>query len=130
MLAGLFVFGCLGTGTELLLLEHTEDLWQQLPIGLLAVGPVAMGALALRRAAAAVRVFQLVMALFMASGVIGIGLHLRGNLEFERELHPTARASETFWEALRGATPTLAPGAMILLGLLGSVYAYGHSREN
>ena len=41
-LLGLFVLGTVGTGAELLLLEHTEGFWQVLPLGLMGLGGVAL----------------------------------------------------------------------------------------
>ena len=64
-LAGIFVFGAVGTGVELVLLGHLEGFWQW---SLLAL----------------------------------------------------------FWEALAGATPTLAPGTMVVPGLLGLACTYRH----
>ena len=36
------------------------------------------------------------------------------------------RGLELVWEALKGATPALAPGAMAQLGLVGLAFAYRH----
>ena len=55
------------------------------------------------------RVFQTVMLLFLSSGVLGLYLHYRGNVEFELEMYPSLRGFGLFWEALKGATPALAP---------------------
>ncbi len=33
---------------------------------------------------------------------------------------------ELAWEALKGATPSLAPGTMMLLGMLGLIYTFRH----
>ena len=41
-LLGLFVVGASGTGIELLLLGHTEDFWQLLPLGLIGLGGAAL----------------------------------------------------------------------------------------
>lgn len=126
MLAAIFVLGSVGTAAELVLLEHTDGLWQKVPLGLIAVGCIALGVHALRRGAASMRVFQAAMILFVVSGGVGIGLHYRCNVEFERELHPGGTGFDLFWEAAKGATPALAPGAMIQLGLLGLAHTYGH----
>jgi hypothetical protein len=135
MLAAMFLFGSLGTGAELLLLEHTEDVWQIAPIVLIAMGSATLPVLAIRPAIAGVRTFQVVMILFIASGVVGVLLHYKGNVEFEQELRPGASGVELFWEAMKGATPALAPGTMALLGALGLAYIYHHpvvrrTREN
>ena len=66
------------------------------------------------------------MILFVLSGLVGLILHYQGNAEFELEMYPSLNGLELFWEAIRGATPTLAPGTMIQLGLLGWVYTIRH----
>lgn len=126
MLAAIFLVGALGTGAELILLEHTEDAWQISPLALIAVGCLSWCGMVIRPKAAGVRMFQLVMALFVASGVIGVLLHYQGNVEFEQELRPGIAGMELFWEAMKGATPALAPGTMILLAAVGLAYTYHH----
>lgn len=126
LLLVILLVGILGTGAELLLLEHTEDFWQLVPVYLLAASLAVLGWHAVRRGAASVRAFQMTMILFVVSGVVGVLLHYRGNVEFELELHPAASGLELFAEAMKGATPALAPGAMIQLGLLGLAYTYRH----
>ena len=119
ILTAIFLFGSVGTGAELLLLEHVEDAWQKAPLVLIGVACALLAVLAIRPSALGVRLFQLTMLAFMASGVVGVMLHYQGNAEFERELQPDASGIPLFWEALKGATPALAPGTMTLLGALG-----------
>jgi len=126
MLAAIFLFGSIGTALELLLLEHTEGIWQNLPLALVGLGCLALGVLAIRPATAGLRAFQLTMWLFVASGLIGVLLHYQGNVAFELELNPEGSGWELFWESLKGATPSLAPGTMTLLGALGLAYTYRH----
>jgi hypothetical protein len=125
-LLGLFVFGALGTGTELLLLEHTEKRWQPVPLVLLTLGLVLLAVQLLASRRVFVRSFQGAMLLFLAGGVAGTLLHFRGNVEFEQEMHPDGTRWELFRGAAQGATPALAPGTMILLGAIGLLYAYRH----
>jgi hypothetical protein len=66
------------------------------------------------------------MGLYVAAGVLGVYLHLRGNFEFERERDPSLGGSALLWEAMRGATPALAPGALAQLGLVGLAFAFRH----
>lgn len=126
MLAAIFLLGSLGTAAELVLLEHTEDIWQLVPLVLIGIGCVSLAALTLTRTGVSVRAFQLAMVLFIASGIAGVLLHYQGNVEFELELRPGAAGLELFREAMKGATPALAPGTMILLGALGLAYTYHH----
>jgi hypothetical protein len=124
MLAMTFLFGSLGTAAELVLMEHTEGVWQNVPLVLIAIACCGLGLLASRRGTPQLRAFQVVMLLFVVSGAAGVLLHYKGNVEFERELNPDASGLELFRESMKGATPALAPGTMMLLGALGFGYVY------
>ena len=119
ILTAIFLFGSAGTAAELVLLEHVEDAWQKAPLVLIGIAGTLLAVLTIRPVPMATRLFQLTMIAFVLSGVIGVGLHYQGNVEFERELAPDASGFPLVWEALKGATPALAPGTMMLLGALG-----------
>ena len=125
LLAALWL-GVIGTGVELLLLEHYDEWRQIIPLGLLATGMLALAWHALNRSAAPLRAIQLLMLLFIIAGVTGVILHYRGNAEFELEMYPSKAGWELFRESMMGATPALAPGAMIQLALIGLAYSYRH----
>jgi len=129
MIAAIFLFGSVGTGAELLLMEHTEGVWQNVPLILVAIGCSGLAVMAIKPGRAQLRAFQLVMALFVASGLTGLWLHYRGNVEFELELRPGSSGLELFRESMMGATPALAPGTMILLGAVGLAYSRLIERE-
>jgi hypothetical protein len=67
-----------------------------------------------------------VMLLFLVIGALGVYLHYRGNVEFATERDPSLTGLRLLWKALRGATPSLAPGALAQIGLLGLVFTYRH----
>ncbi len=118
--------GIVGVGLELILLEHMEDNWQWVPIVLLAAAlPVSIW-LILSPGFANVRAYQVLMGLFVLSGFTGQWLHYQGNVEFELEMYPSREGLELIWEALGGAYPSLAPGTMTLIGLLGMVACLRH----
>jgi hypothetical protein len=73
-----------------------------------------------------VRVLQGIMLACAASGIVGLGLHYIGNREFELETYPDMGGWTLFREVMTGATPALAPAAMIHLGLLGLLYTFRH----
>ena len=125
-LLGLFVIGAGGTGVELLLLEHTEGFWQLVPLGLIGLGGAPLAWYAATGGSTSLRLFRGTMGAFVMSGVVGLWLHYQGNTEFELEMYPSLEGLALFWEAIRGATPTLAPGTMLELGLLGLAYMYRH----
>lgn len=126
LLLALVLLGMIGLAAELVLLEHVESVSQWVPLAALALGFVAGAALFVRPVPAAVHMFRVAMAVFVAAGVLGLYLHLRGNVEFEREMDSGLRGLALVWEALRGATPALAPGALAHLGLLGLACTYRH----
>lgn len=126
LILALLIAGMAGLLAELYLLDHYEVLWQWAPVVALLAGLVAAIAVAVRPVPATLRPFQVVMTLFVIVGLVGVGLHLQGNLEFEREMDPSAGGARLFREALSGAFPSLAPGALIQLGLLGLVHAWKH----
>ena len=116
--------GMLGAGAELGLLGHYDGVGQCVPLGALTLGLVALAWSSLNCTRASMRSLSGVMILFVAVGLVGLWMHFKGNIEFEREMYPTMRGASLFWAALRGATPTLAPATMIFLGCLGLVYSF------
>lgn len=122
----IFLFCLVGTGGELLLLEHFKEFSQKVPLALIGLSLVVLVVHAFVRRAASLRLFQGMMILFFIGGAAGLLLHYRGNVEFELERHPGAAGFELFIKALMGATPALAPGTMMQLGLLGLAYTYRH----
>jgi hypothetical protein len=126
MLLALVLLGAAGLLVELGLLEHFDSWTQWIPLVLLVIVLGAAIVVGVRGASGAVRFFQAVMALCVVAGVVGVVLHYQGNMEFELERDGSLRGLRLFWEAIRGATPSLAPGALSQLGLLGLAYAYRH----
>jgi hypothetical protein len=117
-----------GTAVELLLLEHYEDIWQWLPLVLLAAGSAVLAWQSAGRRRAALWAFQLMMFLFVVSGGLGVVQHYQGNAEFELEMTPSLGGWELFRRTMTGATPVLAPGTMSLLGAIGLAYTYRYPR--
>ncbi len=126
LLVAVILIGILGLAAELVLLEHVESVWQWVPLVALALGFAAGAALLARPAVGTVRAFQAAMAVFVVAGIVGLYLHYRGNVEFEREMDAGLRGLALMWEALRGATPALAPGSLLHLGLIGLAITYRH----
>ncbi len=120
----------LGTGSELLLLNHVES-WEQLvPVALLAAALLTLAWLAARQGPLPAMLFQVAMALFVAIGLIGIVLHYAGARAFQLEVDPSLTGSALFWKTVRAkAPPALAPASMIGLGLIGFAYTQIVRRE-
>ena len=128
LLLAILLIAMVGTGAELILLEHTETIWQLIPLGLLASGIIGALAVATRPGRPAIRVFQVLMALFIAAGLTGLFLHYKGNVEFELEMYPEMTGAELFSNTMTGATPVLAPGTMLVFGFVGLASTYRHPR--
>lgn len=122
------VIGIVGTSTELLLLGHFESVAQWIPLALLALGLAELVWHVASPGRASVRALQVTMVLFIVSGGIGVGLHYDGNVEFELEMYPSMGGLELIRKTLTGATPVLAPGTMVLLGLVGLAHTYQHPK--
>lgn len=128
ILLAALVLGLIGTGVELLLLEHFEDWPQLIPLGLIAIALLVLAWHGIQRGPAPMYALQVLMLVFILAGVIGLTLHYRGNMEFELEMYPDRSGIELFRETMMGATPALAPGTMIQLALIGLAYTYRHPR--
>jgi len=125
LLLAILLIGMIGTGVELLLLDHDEDVTQLIPLMLLAAGIAVVLWNAAGRARVSIVAVQFIMVLFVASGLFGMYFHYAANVEFQHEMDPALSGSALWWKVLRAkAPPALAPGTMIQLGLIGLAYAY------
>jgi hypothetical protein len=126
LLLAIVLLGAVGLALELLLLEHYESFWQWSPFIVLGLVLASGVAVLVRPRRITVRAFRLAMVLCLVAGALGLFLHYRGNVEFERENEPSLRGLSLVWRALTGATPALAPGALAQLGLVGLAYGFRH----
>lgn len=126
LLLGVVALGCVGTEAELLLIGHTEETTQWIPVVLLGLGTLAVAALAVRPSGTLVQLFRGLMGLFLGAGALGIVLHYRGNAEFELEMRSSMAGWELFWNSMTGATPALAPGSLVPIGLVGIIATLRH----
>jgi hypothetical protein len=126
LLLGALAVGVVGTVGELILLRHIDMPAQWIPLTLLTAAVPILIWHASSPSSATVRTVQALMLCFIAAGIVGVGLHLDSNVEFERELNPSERGWTFIRKTVAGATPVLAPGSMALLGLVGLAHAYRH----
>lgn len=126
VLLAILLLGLLGSEIELLLLKHTDGFWQLLPLGLMGLALLLLLWHALAPGPAGVRSLQILMGVFVLSGIAGVLLHYRGNVAWEQERAPGVGGWELFRHAIMGATPALAPGTLLQLGLVGLLYTYRH----
>lgn len=54
-------------------------------------------------------------------------MHYQTNVEFEKEMYPGLEGLALFTKSMKGATPSLAPGAMIMLALIGWIRSLNYS---
>jgi hypothetical protein len=126
LLVALVLFGIVGLEVELALLRHADSFSQWLPHICLLVGLIVTTVVYFRPTRAILRIFQVLMVVYLVIGALGVYLHFRGNVEFATERDPSLSGLKLVWKALRGATPALAPGALAQLGLLGLLFTYKH----
>ena len=118
--------GSAGTLLELLLIGHDEMVAQWAPLLLLGVSILVAVVALIAPRAAIIRTLQVLMIVLVASGIIGIVLHYKGNEAFELEMSPSRAGMSLVSKTLTGATPVLAPGSMSLLGFVGLAFAHRH----
>jgi hypothetical protein len=129
LLSATLLTGSLGTLGELLLLGHTGEATQWFPIVVLVCAVIVVAWQAIAPGRAAATALTVLMAAFVLVGALGVVLHYRSNAEFERELHPTEQGLLFLRKTATGATPLLAPGSMVLLGLIGLIQVYSFSSQ-
>ena len=123
-LAAIFLLGSIGLAAELIFIGHVQDVWQQIPLALIALGAATLVWHAAHPNAWSLNLVRVTAGLLVAGGLLGVGLHYQSNVEFEREMYSDLRGFQLVREALSGAIPALAPGALVQLGLVGLAYTY------
>lgn len=127
LLLGLLTLGLAGTGVDLLFLNHFEDIWQVVPLALIALALGVVGWHAAAQSAASVHALRATMVLAIVSAGIGVAMHFRANAEFQLDIDPSATGPALWMKVLRAkAPPAFAPAVMAHLGLLGLAYTYRH----
>ena len=108
-----YILTSLGLLFELLLIEHVEAFLQLLPIIVLSLG-VLIISLKLNHP-----ILQALSLINLMVGLVGVGLHLKSNMDFALELNPALSFWELSTRSFTGALPVLAPGSLISLALIG-----------
>ena len=91
LLIAILAIGLLGTGADLLLLEHYEDAWQIAPLVLVALALVFLGWSVWTHGALAIAMLRATMAACIAAGALGFVLHFQSNREFRRRSTPASK---------------------------------------
>jgi hypothetical protein len=120
LVLALFVAGAIGVSADLALIGHYEGTLQIAPLLLLGVGATTGLAVAIMPSRSLLLAFRAVLIAAVAGGFVGLWLHYRANLEFEREVSPALAGAALIWKAIQGASPpSAAPATLIHLALLG-----------
>ena len=124
-LLSILLFGLVGTELELLFLGHDESPTQFIPLILIAIALVVVVWHIVRESSSSALAMRVTMSLFMVSGVLGVALHFRGNVQFQKEIDSSIHGYELFMKVMESkAPPALAPAIMAYFGLLGFVCSY------
>ena len=124
----LAAFMCLGTIVELWLEEHTGTAVQIIPFILCGLAFLAIVWVLLSPNRSSLLALRGTMLLVGLGSLFGVYEHIEHNLAFELEIRPNAAVSDVFLEALKGASPLLAPGILGLAALIALAATYYHPR--
>ncbi|HEX2619849.1 MAG TPA: hypothetical protein VHL11_06875, partial [Phototrophicaceae bacterium] len=105
---------------------HVKETLQLIPFGLCFLGFLAVTAVLLRPQRLTILVLRITMVGVAAGSLLGMYLHLKTNLDFELEIRPNAAIGDVLMEALKGASPLLAPGILALVAVLAIAATYYH----
>lgn len=114
------------TPVELVLEEHTKEPLQLIPFVLCGVGLLTIVAALLHPQRTTMLALRGIMLLVALGGLLGIGLHLLSNFEFEREIRPNTTMGDAIINTLKGANPLLAPGILVVAALIAVAATYYH----
>ena len=123
VLAGLVFAGAV---VELVLSEHTETLVQWIPFILSGLGMAAILAALISPQRLTLMALRLVMVLVVLGSLLGVYEHLVNNIGLEQEIRPNAAVGGVFMEALKGASPLLAPGMLAVAAIIAIAATYYH----
>jgi hypothetical protein len=111
---------------ELVLEEHTKETLQFVPFALCAIGLIAVTAVLVRPLGSTLLALRVSMVIVALGGFVNIAVHLLENVSFEQEIRPNATTNAVIGEAIKGAAPLLAPGALIFAAMLALATTYYH----
>lgn len=115
-----------GSVFELILIGHHEETLQWMPFLVSAVGFVAVAGVWFSPGRSLLLVLRWVMVVTILTSLLGMWLHFSGNLAFTREINPSFSLSESIWPAMKGSYPLLAPGILLVAGVLGFAATWRH----
>jgi hypothetical protein len=127
LILALLTFGLVATAGELFALGHYKEAWQFVPIGCLIAALLVIVWHVVFGGAASLQVLRFVMLVMLVVGLTGVTLHFQSSRAFQLDANPDLAGLPLILKVLHAKSPpTLAPGAMVQLGLLGLIYAFRH----
>ena len=127
LMLALLAFGLTGTVVDLFGLKHYEEWWQVVPIAFILFSLLMVLWHAATGSSASLLSLRLLMPVMILIGLLGVYFHLSGSMAFQLEANPDLAGWALMKKLLAAkAPPALAPGIMVQLGLLGSIYGYRH----
>ena len=123
----LLTFGLAATLVDLFGLAHYEEPLQIIPLAFIGFSLLIVFWHVFTGSSASLLTMRVLMPLLIIVGIVGVVLHLKGSLAFQLEANPDLAGWALIKKLLRAkAPPALAPGVMVQLGLLGTIYGYKH----
>lgn len=119
-----FIF--IGTVIELVLIEHTGDILQWIPLILCGLGLISLLAVWFAPSRKTLLSLRGIMGATALGSLYGIYEHFITNFEFSQEIYPAYTFIENLWAGLKGASPMLAPGILFVAALLAVAATYRH----
>jgi hypothetical protein len=127
LILALLTFGLAGTIVDLFGLAHYQEPWQIVPIAFIILSLLVVFWHIFTGSPASLRALRALMPLLIVVGLTGVFFHLKGSMEFQLEANPDLAGWALIKKLLRAkAPPAMAPGIMVQLGLLGTIYGYKH----
>ena len=127
LILALLTFGLAATVVDLFGLAHYKETWQMVPIVFIVLTLVAVLWHVFTGSTTSLQVLRMLMPILILVGMTGVFLHMKGSMAFQLEANPDLTGWTLLTKILRAkAPPALAPGIMVQLGLLGSIYGYKH----
>ena len=117
---------CVGTVIELYLEKHYKETNQLIPFVLCVLGFVGVLAVQWRPNRNTIWFLRIVMIAVILGSLLGGYLHLSANIDFQVEMRPNQSSTDSFFAALMGTAPLLAPGMLGLAGVLALAATYYH----
>lgn len=127
LILALLTFGLSATVVDLFGLAHYQEPWQIVPIAFIIFSLLIVLWHIFTGSTASLQALKMLMPVLILVGITGVFLHLKGSMAFQLEANPDLSGWPLLKKLLKAkAPPALAPGIMVQLGLLGTIYGYRH----